>query len=182
MARSYYVAGEVLVQVKSHANSALSSLTTLGVAEGPTQITFEGKPDPILTDPTGKGVPTDYQTFGGIARINMGLIHFDKVVLEQLNALSQGGTAPGTMGRAGQVMGNGLARLASGWLYFGMNLTAPVGGSGFNFKACLVGNQYTFPLGTEKTVAGLSVQAIPYVADPASGLALAVLWNNTLDS
>lgn len=170
-----------MIQVKGHANSSLSSLTNLGVTSDPISITFTGKPDPILTDPTGKGVPIDYQTFGGLATISFNLIHFDKVVLEQMNALSQGGTFPGTMGRAGQIMGNGLARLASGWLFFGMNVLAPVAGSGFNFKACVI-NNYNIPLGTEKTIVPVSIQAIPYVADPASGLALSVLWNNTLDS
>lgn len=181
MGRVFYVAGEVLVQVKGATGGSLASLTNVGVAEGPVAISFQGKPDPILTDPTGKGVPIDYQTFGGMASISMTLIHFDKAILERMAILGMGGTFPGTMGRAGQVMGNGAARFASTWLYFGMNLTSPVG-SGYNFKACLIDSQYTFPIGTERTATQVTIKAIPYVADPASGLNLAVLWDQTLDT
>lgn len=182
MARQYVVNGETLIQVKGHSNSSISSLSNLGVTSGPINVIVQDSVDDILTDPTGKATPIDAQTMGGIATISFSLLHFDRAILDAIYALSVGGTAPGTMGRAGQVMGNGLARLASGWLFFGMNLTAPVAGSGWNFKACRLGDQYSFPLGTERSVVGVTIKAIPYVADPASGLALAVLYNNTLDA
>lgn len=182
MARSFVVQGETLIQVKGHANSSIASLSNLGVTDSPIQVTMHDNVDDIITDPTGKMTPIDAQTMGGFATINFSIVHFDRAILDALYALSVGGSAPGTMGRAGQVMGNGLARLASGWLFFGMNLTAPVAGSGWNFKACRIADSYSWPLGTERSAVAVQVKAIPYVADPASGLALAVLMNNTLDS
>lgn len=182
MARQFIVQGETLVQVKGHANSSISSLTNLGVSDSPIVVTLTGKHDDIITDPTGSMVPCDIQTFVGEASIVFTMIHYDRAVLDTLYALSVGGTAPGTMGRAGQIMGNGLARLASGWLFVGMNLTGPVAGSGWNFKACYLADSYSMPLGTERSATRATFRAIPYVADPASGSALAVLWNTTLDT
>lgn len=182
MSRSFIVQGETMVQVKGHSNSAISSLTNLGLTDSSIVVTVTGKHDDIITDPTGSMVPCDIQTFVGEASIVMSFVHYDRAVLDTLYALSVGGSAPGTMGRAGQVMGNGLARFASGWLFVGMNLTGPVAGSGFNFKACYLADSYSMPLGTERSVTRATFRAIPYVADPASGSALAVLFNNTLDT
>ena len=183
MARQYIVEGETLVQVKGHANATtINTLQNLGVAADPIVVTIHSNIDDIITDPTGHMTPIDAQTMGGFATISMNLIHFDRAVLDACYAVSVGGSSPGTMGRAGQIFGNGLVRLASGWLFVGMNLTAPVAGSGWNFKACRIADSHSWPLGTKKSIVNVTWKAIPYVADPASGLALAVLYNNTLDT
>jgi hypothetical protein len=101
----------------------------------------------------------------------MTLIHFDPDVVEEIVRLSMGGgNLAGRVGRAGTLLGNGLAMFANGNNYFSLNIASPAGQRPWRLIACYMPQPAVqWPLGTEKTVCSLSFRAIPYTSDPWQG-------------
>lgn len=188
MARDFYINGETMVSVKS----STFSLTQLGLAEAPIQMTFDFRHKDILLDAWGSEIPADVQYKLAAVSINMTLIHFDATVLDNCMALSMASSMIGLTGRAGTRMGAGLGRFVSGNRYIGLNLASPVAGKPYRFYyAYLTQQPVVFPVGTEKTVATCNWRAIPYTTDPWGGGAGAgadpsvgggIIWDNTLDT
>lgn len=183
MAAGYFINGESLVTVKGPSGSSISSLSTLGVTDSPIHVSPTLHHDDIHTDPTGPSVPPDLQVFGGEAYIRMTMIYFDVAVLDACVALAQAGSTAGTLARAGILMGGSAARLAAGNNYIGLNISSPVGGRPWRFlTAYLAREPFSWPLGTGRSAVALTWRAIPYVLNPISGLAGAVLWDRSADS
>lgn len=180
MARSFFVNGETLVQVKGRVDSPIASITQLGLADAPIRITLDYRHKDAQVDAWGGEVPPDTQFMLAEARISMTLIHFDFAVLQTCLQLSMAGApAEGQMARAGQFMGNGQAQFAAavqptgllaGNNYISLNLSSPVQGIPWRFFfSYLSSPPMEFPLGTEKSVVALNWRAIPYTIDPYNG-------------
>lgn len=188
MARDFFINGETLVSVKGNTSSSISSLSELGLAEGPIRVTPDGKHMDINVNAWGNGeVPPEVQYFLSEVRIQMALVHVDTTVLRECVRLSMGGaSAEGTLPHTGARMGNNAARFAAGNNFIGLNLSSPIGGLPWRFYyAYLTGPPIDWPLGTERSVIGLNWRVIPYTQDMyngGNGSLGAVLWDHTNDS
>ncbi len=109
MVRQYYVNGESLVLVKGAVGSEIATLSELGLADSPITITQYWNHLDITVNAYGQA-PPEIQWMNGWATITMRLVHFDPTVMDICARLSMGGApAIGTVGRAGALMGNGVA-------------------------------------------------------------------------
>lgn len=203
MSRSYFVNGETMVYVKGRSDSAIASLSELGLTDeqGIVTISLNFAHEEINVD-AWRGAPAEMQWMLADATITMTLINFDYNVLNTCLLLSMGG-APGMnvgqMGRAGQLMGNGLPRFApapnggaastgtnAGNNYIGLNLSSPVGQLPWRFFfAYLAQPPINIPLGTQKSLMRLTWRAIPYTTDPwgnGTGAYAYPLFDHTLDN
>src|SRR5688500_12011652 len=131
MARDFHVNGEVMVYVKGRADSAIGSLTQLGLPADPVRVSPEFRHREINLDAWGGEVPVDVQCMLAAVNVSMNLIHFDRDVIDVCLMESLGGMpAVGTMRRAGARLGNGLPRFAGGGVngnhLVGLNLASPV--------------------------------------------------------
>ena len=153
MARAFYVNGESLILVKSRSDSAIATLSELGLTEGPVRITPELRHRDISPDAWGGEIPIDTQWMNGAFQITTDLIHYDAAVLDECLRLSMGNaTAVGTVGRAGIRLGGGVARFAVGNNLIGLNLSSPIAGKPYRFyHTYLTGNPVEIPLGTRRS-------------------------------
>lgn len=171
MARQYFVMGESMVLVKGRSDSAIGTLTQLGLCSESIRITIEQERKPIIVDAYGSK-PPESQFFGAMARIQMTLVHFDPAVLEVCLQESWGSSpAAGQLGHAGSLMGNGLALFAAGGVngnhFISLNIQSATGQTSWNFPcAYLADNPMEWPLGTEKSLVSLTWESIPYSVDP----------------
>jgi hypothetical protein len=186
MARDFFIPGESLVQVKSRIDSGISALTQLGLAADAISVTPHFMHSDINVDAWGQA-PADVQWMLAEVTISMNLIHVDRSVLDECLRLSMG-NAPfiGTLGRAGQRLGNNSARFAIGNSFIGLNITSPVAGKPWRFfYAYLADNPVEIPCGVEKAIFRCNWRAIPFTQDPyGAGLGAfgSVLWDYTLDT
>lgn len=190
MARNYFVMGETMVAVKGRSDSTIAALSNLGLTSEQIRIGVEYKHLPIQVNAYGQ-VPPESQGMGMLARVNMQLVHFDESVL---NACIQEGLAGapsiGTLGHAGALMGNGLARFgpggAAGNHFIGLNILSALGQSPWRFYfAQLAGNPMSWPLGTERSLVDLQWTAFPYSVDPwngGNGSFGVPVWDRTADN
>ncbi len=198
-----------MVAVKGRSDSAIPSITQLGLSTDPVRVTLDYEHRLMKVDAWGEAAPDVQQMLGG-ATITMNLIHFDFAVMRECWRLSMGApTTEGMFGRAGQRMGNNLPRFApAGTLdnngvaqpgnnLVGLNIFAPAGGVAlpWRFWYCyLQSPPFTFPLGAEKSTVTLNWRAILYTTDPwggstaqpstvaGTGAQNAILWDRTLDT
>lgn len=189
MARSYYVNGESMVLVKGRADSAIGTLTQLGLCSDSIEITINSTRKPIRVDAYGDE-PPESQFFGAGATVRMTLVHFDYSVLEVCLQESWGSSpAVGAMGHAGSLMGNGLARFGAGGVFgnhfIGLNILSALGQQPWRFYyAFLADNPIMWPIGTEKSLVQLTWQAVPYSVDPwnsGNGSYGVQIYDHTLD-
>lgn len=190
MPRGFQINGESLVLVKGRADSAIGSLTQLGLSDADIDVDLEFMHEDIKVDAWGEA-PPELQFFLAAANITMTLVHFDPVVLDVCIAESMAGApAVGSTARAGALMGNGLPRFAPGGAFgnhfIGLNIASPVAGKPWRFYyAYLARNPVKYPLGTKRTITQLNWRAIPYTVDPWNGglgATGAVIWDNVLDT
>lgn len=186
MARDFYINGESMVTVKGRSDSAIGSLSQLGLSADPIVVTCNFQHQDINVDAWGKA-PADVQWMLADAMISMTLVHFDMTVLRTCVLLSMGGASnEGQVGRAGTRMGGNYARFAAGNNYIGLNIASPVVALPWRFYfAYLANNPITFPLGTERSLVRLTWRAVPYVTDPWNGglgATNAYIWDRTADS
>lgn len=197
MARDFWINGETMVYVKGRSDSAIASLTELGLADSSIRITPNFRYDDIKVDAWGE-IPPEVQFMLSDVMITMTLVHFDRSVLATCLQLSQGGApSEGQMARAGQRLGNNQPRFGpatgspptgnnAGNNYIGLNLSSPVAGQPWRFYyTYLTGPPMEFPLGAERSVVTLHWRAIPYTQDPYQGGLGAYgqyLWDHTLDN
>ncbi len=198
MGRDFFINGESMVAVKSASNSAIASLTLLGLAEGPIIVSPEFYHKDANVDAWGGpiGGPAEVQAFGIACKISMRLIHFDRQVLSACINLSVGlAPAEGSLARAGARMGGNAPRFAPGCNYIGLNIASPVGGVPWRFYyTYLTEPPFEFPLGAEKSVVACNWRAIAYTQDPWGGSASqpntvagtgsygALVWDHGADS
>lgn len=195
MARSIYVNGETLVEVKGGVHLSggpIGVLSELGLAEGQIAITPQINFRDVYVNDFGPDVPADVLTMLSSVKISMTLVNYDSHVLnicmdESMGGfgrqeaavppeISVGGTFSwygGAMPGAGTPLG-GLKRIFdSGWHYISLNLT--IGDENFT------GDQWTFPkcylskmpveipIGNEYSKVKLEWTAIPYYDPYQSG-------------
>lgn len=194
MTRAWFVNGETMVAVKGNVNTSIAALTYLGLAVDQVSVTPDFRHQEINVNAWGE-IPAEIQWMNGAVMIHMNLVNFDIDVLDICLQESMGGaTALGSVGRAGQLMGNNVARFAAGNHFIGLNLLSPVAGKPYRFwYAYLAAPPITFPLGVDKSIISLNWRAIPYSPDPwggataqpgtvaGTGAAGAVIWDRTLD-
>lgn len=189
MARDYQINGEAMVLVKSNPLSTIATLTQLGLSDNSISWAPVFKHMDIAVDTHGgdNGPPPEVQCFLQEINIRMTLVHYDRAVLEECMRLSNGGgTAEGTMPRAGTRMGGGAARFAAGNNFIGLNITGPVSNRPMRFYfAYLTGQPVEYPIGTRRTVASMMWRCIPYTIDPwngGNGALGQVLYDHVLDT
>jgi hypothetical protein len=187
MARSFKVNGEVMVKVKGNPNSAIAALSELGLCdEGGVTVTPEFRHDAIQLDAWGGQVPPEKQFMLMQARITMGLIHYDRDVVDACIREAAGGAAAvGAVARAGTLMGGNVARLLAGNHYVGLNLLSPVENKPWRFLTAHLEGSVSVNIGTRRSVFQLTWSAIPYSADPwnnGNGAAGVLVWDHTLDT
>jgi hypothetical protein len=200
--RDFQIPGESLVFVKGNVVSYISGMLALGLATDQITVSPEFKHTDLVVNACGEGVP-DVQWMLSAVNISMNLIHFDQTVLQECIRLSMGGQGAiaalnagtdGTMARAGQRLGGGFARFASGNMLIGLNIVSPVQANPYRFHYCyLAGTPVVLPLGVDAQVAQCNWRCIPYCVDPFGSLnatdgttsgtgALGYkLWDHTLD-
>ncbi len=190
MARQFYINGETMVLVKGRANSAIGTLSQLGLTQDPIQVMVEYRNLQIDVNAYGQVAP-EMQAMGMMARVTMNLVHFDPDVLEACVQEAVGGAPSwGTLAHAGQLYGNGLARFAAGDNgggnhYIGLNIQSAIGALPWRFYyAYLANNPLQWPLGAERSVVPLTWLAVPYSVDPwnnGNGSYNVSVFDNTLD-
>lgn len=197
MARDFVINGETMVAVKGRTDSAIAGLTNLGLSVDQVVITPFFRQDEIRVEAWGDA-PVDVQFQLASVNVSMTLVHFDPAVLDECVRLSMAGApTEGTTNRAGQRLGNGLARFApasanpgtgyqGGNNLIGLNLSSPVLNKPWRFLFSYLGAQpYMFPLGTRRSMVRLSWTAIPYTTDPYNGglgAYGAVIWDHNTDA
>lgn len=197
MARDFIINGETMVAVKGRTDSAIASLTNLGLADTGIQISPQFYHDEINVDAWGQA-PVDVQFMLASVTVRMTMIHYDNSVLDTCVQLSMGGApAIGQTNRAGQRLGNGLARFApalanpgtgynGGNNLIGLNLSSPVLGKPWRFLYAFLSTQpATWPLGTKRSATQLTWTAIPYTTDPYNGglgAYGATIWDHSTDA
>lgn len=168
MPRDFIIFGESLVQVQGPQGSAISPLSQLGLAADAIQVTIHQLSEACIVDAYGKGNPVDEQVFGGWAEIEMNLVHFNTLILDECFRLSfpTAGTT-GTLGRAGWRRGNGQNLFAPTNSLINLNIASPVAGLPFNFPYSFMSQQpYVWPVGTTRSIVKCRWKAIPYSIDP----------------
>lgn len=186
-----------MTMVKGNVNSAISSISQLGLTEDSVNVSYAYYHRGIRVNAWGNGEAfPEEQCFLASVNITMGLVHFDEAVLKECVRLGLAG-APieGAMPRTGALMGGQVARFAAGNNYIGLNLSSPVAGNPYRFYyARLANNPFQAPMGTERQVVSLTWVALPYTTDPWGGSAAqpgtaagtgslgAVIWDRIPDT
>lgn len=184
MSRSVQVTGEALICVKGPSNSAIASLTELGLCETELTITVTPNFQDVNIDAWGQAA-ADVQRMLAYIEAKGRLIQFDPDVLAECNRLALGGNVEGSVGRAGALMGNGLARFAPGNNFIGFNVAAPQNSRPWRFLYAYFINPGSYPQTTKRQTIDFTVRGIPYVADPWQGGVGAhnyQFYSRTLDS
>lgn len=187
MSRGWFINGESMVSVKGNTGTGISSITQLGLSDGPIRVSADFRHRDINLDAFGGEIPPDVQFMLAAVNVSMGLIHVDRDVLDACLRESMGGSATiGAVARAGVVLGGGVARFAAGWHYVGLNILSPVANKPWRFYAAyLTASPMEHPLGTEKSVITVNWRCIPYALDPwgdGTGASGVPIWDHTLDS
>ncbi len=186
MARDFQIPGESLVLVKGAADSGIAVLSELGLADSSIHVRPNFVHQDINVDAWGPRIPADVQWFLSDVTINMTLVHYDNLILDICVQQSMASTGQfGTMGRAGQRMGNNTPRFGAGNRLVSLNITSPVLGQPWRFFFCYLSSPpVEFPLGTQRSLIVMNWRAIPFTQDPYGGGTGALgypLWDNVLD-
>ncbi len=189
MARNYYLNGETMLAVKGRSDSAIGTLTNLGLTDEAVKLTVDYKHLHIHVDAYGESAP-EIQSMGGSANVQATLVHFDPDVL--MACVREGmGAAPaeGQLGHAGTLMGNGTARFTAGINgnhFVGLNIISATGKQPWRFLYTVMADQpLEFPLGTARSLVSTRWHAVPYSADPwnnGTGSYGVPIWDHTSDS
>ena len=183
MAAVIFENGPTIVSVKGPSGSSISSLSTLGVADSPITVSQKNSFDNVIVDPFGPSVPVDLQYNLTEMMVSMNLIYFDETVLRECMRLSNaGGSAAGTMPRAGTLMGGGNARFAAGNNFIGLNLSSAVESVPWRFYSAFIADSFNWPLGTQRSSLNIVWRCIPYSVNILSGSAGALLYDHTADT
>lgn len=185
MGRSLYINGEAMVYVKGPAGSAIANLSELGLCEDQARITIHPIHSEIRLDAWG-GAPAEVQRMNSFVTVTLRLLQFDADVLAEVVRLTMGGNLEGRTGRAGPLMGNGLARFAPGNNFIGLNIAAPQNSRHWRFFSAYLKDPIgEYPLGTLRSTVPVFFQAIPYTSDPWQGGLGATnfpIFDHTLDT
>lgn len=191
MARDFFINGPALVEVKGNVNTAIASLSQLGLSDAAIPVSPRFHHKDINVDAWGEA-PADVQWMLGELTLRFTMIHVDLNVLEACVQEAMGGAAAlGQFGRAGTRMGNNVARFAATNHYVGLNITSPDGNRPWRFfYAYLADNPFDWPLGTEKSVISVNFRVVPYVQDAYNGGGAGAgtgaqnypLWDRNLDN
>lgn len=181
MGRDFVVNGETLVRVKggSHTGSYLSGgisvNTDLGLAVDSIRVIPKFVRKDIYVDDFGPDIPAEVLFMLGECTIQMGLVHYDPVILNTCVAEGMagggGGNLDGVMAPAGTPMGALIPVFSSGCHYVSLNLLSPQLNLPWRFRACYLNDPpFNLPLGTEKSIPMLNWRAIPYTAPQTASL------------
>jgi len=187
MSRDWYINGESMVLVKSRSDSAIGSLSQLGLSADPIQITPNYRHLEMQLDAFGRQIPPDTQVMLFDVIVTVNFIHFDSALLEECQRLSVGGPPViGQLPHAGTRLGGGVARFAVGNNLISLNIQSGVGKQPWRFLTCyLTGSPGIWPLGTEKSAVQTQWRAIPFTIDPWNGGAGALgipIYDHVLDT
>lgn len=175
------------MRVKGAQGTALANLTDFALTESPMTMTFKFVHSDITMDAAGGVIPVEIQANMTEVIISASLIHTDVAVLQELMRLTMGGgNAFGQTGRAGTLMGGGVARFQPGYKFVGLNLTSPVLNLPWRFlHSYLMSPLGAWPLGTQKSVIPVTFRAIAYSPDPwnnGNGMLNYQIFDNTPDT
>ena len=152
MARMFHTNAETLVKVRGSVGASyIKDLSELGLTSDAIRISINSVHEDVKPDDFG-GRPAELMYALADATIDMTLIHYDPVILDECLRLSMGGApAIGQNPRAGTTMGGNVARFVPGNNYIGLNIASPVALKPYRFYyAFLAGRPHSIPLGTEK--------------------------------
>jgi hypothetical protein len=164
-----------MVAVKGNVNSLIANTTQLGLSQDAIIVRMTYLHDMIGVDaygnPNGNPNPPDMQVFGGYAEVQMTLVHYDPIILQECIRLSWGGSpAEGEQARAGTLYGGNVPLYNPGNFYISVGLSSPVGGIPWTFLSCYLADQpFVYPLGTKRSVVDVRWNAIAYSVDPWNG-------------
>ncbi len=178
MARDFRTNGETLALVKLGAHiiptplgaaNGGSALFELGLASEAISVTPRYVHQDVVPDDFGPNIPAEVLWMLSDLDIRIPFIHYDQDVLEACwieSMGANGGTFPlGTLPPAGLPLAGYTQLQASGNHFMSLNLTSPVLGRPWRFRACyMTGPPVQIPLGTDTTVALTNWRAIPYRA------------------
>ena len=167
MPRIFHVNGESLVLVRGRSDSTViggANGADLGLSVSSIEISLNFRHTDINVDAWGPEIPADVQVMLADAIIRMTLVHYDKLVLNECWRLSMGGTAAlGRLTRAGTTLGGGVNLLAAGNNYIRLFMSSPIDLVPWRFfSAYLTGPATTYPIGSQRSLVGLTWRAIPY--------------------
>jgi len=169
MSRSIVVHGEALIYVKGPAGSSIAALSELGLADNDINITITPLHRDVIVNAWGEA-PADVQRKIAFITATFNLIQYDPDILEECARLSLGGAAFGQTGRAGALMGNGLARFAAGNNFIGFNIAAQQSSRPWRFLFSYMKSPIgPFIHGTNPGTIACQFVGVPYIADPWNG-------------
>ncbi len=198
MSRDLFVHGETLVQVKGRSDSAIGSLSQLGLPDAPIRIRPTFRHTDVNADAWGQA-PFENQFMLAFMDVSMSLVHVDRDILDacEIESMASAGVI-GALPHAGARMGNNLPRFAAstaadpngivrtGNHYIGLNLSAPVSGKPWRFfYSYLTGPPLELPIGTERSIFVMNWRVVPYSQDPYNGGLGALgqlIWDHSNDT
>lgn len=168
MPRDFYINGESLIRIRFGAHITPSRVE-LGLAADQVRVVPRWAHKDIYVDDFGPDIPVDMMINLMEVNIYMKLIHFDRDVLNKCMGESAGGAnfdednvdLNGLVG-AGTLMRGGANRGDANYHFMGLNISAQSLNKPWRFPASTIVGDMEFPLGTKKSVVGLSWRAIPY--------------------
>ena len=92
MARGYQINGESMIYVKGRSDSAIGTLTQLGLTVDPIEVSMEFRQLEVQVNAAGGVIPNDIQQLLAACMITMNLVHFDRSVLDVCLQESIGGS------------------------------------------------------------------------------------------
>lgn len=181
MARDWTINGATMTYVMGgNHNAQIASAAELGLTAGDIRIIPRFMHQDVQCNDFGPGAPPDVLSKLADVTIQMVLIHYDQLVLDELlrESLGSFGTDPTAteVGPYGTPLGGGLPMYYSGnhlaslslvpCLKNGQAPTVPE----YRFKSCyLEDNPVVIPLGTNASLVDIRFRAIPYSPLWASG-------------
>ena len=173
MARDFIINGETMVHVKippGIGGYLPADVYELGLAAEEVRIIPRFVYQDIKADDFGPEIPADVMWLLADVTIRMGLIHYNRDVLDTCLASSMAGTTnisskwAGTLVGAGTLMGNGKDVGSAGNSFIGLSLLSPnLLNYGWRFPAAYLADRpLDLPLGTNRTIALCQWRAIPY--------------------
>lgn len=193
-----YINGPAVVRVKGGSQTSLSALynasgnittvTTLGVTEGPVRVIWDFKHHNVMTDIAGRSVPAEIMSELVEAKVSMDLVYFDPFVLDTCIREAAAGydVAGYTNNVGGRMMGRGQALYASGNHYISLSILEAEYGYALGpfdrphrFQASFLEGRNEWPLSVKRSVVHLDWRAISYV-NPSDSVQNPV-WDNTND-
>jgi hypothetical protein len=155
MARSYYINGQCLVSYNG---------SELGLTDNVGRVTITPSPHHLPIEVDGWfTVSPERQCTLLDCTISMTLVHFDIAIFETAMVNSTQGSAEGTMPRGGVLLGG-----SGGYKTLLLSSPGPANNT-WTFPSAYIKDNYSLPIGAERSLLQLVWHAIPYTADPYNG-------------